>query len=83
MSLNKKPLRGMKSNAKNLTELKPGEAGILQKLDLPEDDAQRLMEMGFVPGHSVTRGLSARVAIREYFEWTDQRLRCVAKPLSA
>jgi Fe2+ transport system protein FeoA len=45
--------------ARNLTELKPGEAGILEKLDLPEADAQRLMEMGFVPGHSVTRGLSA------------------------
>ena len=48
-----------KHRAKNLTELKPGEAGVLAKLDLPEDDAQRLMEMGFVPGHSVTRGLSA------------------------
>jgi len=45
--------------AKNLTELKPGEAGVLEKLDLPDDDAQRLMEMGFIPGHSVTRGLSA------------------------
>jgi Fe2+ transport system protein FeoA len=48
-----------KTTARNLTELKPGEAGILEKLDLPEADAQRLMEMGFVPGHSVTRGLSA------------------------
>lgn len=48
-----------KSSAKNLTELKLGEAGVLDKLDLPEADAQRLMEMGFVPGHSVTRGFSA------------------------
>jgi ferrous iron transport protein A len=48
-----------KNKAKNLTELKPGEAGVLEKLDLPDDDAQRLMEMGFIPGHSVTRGLSA------------------------
>jgi ferrous iron transport protein A len=48
-----------RSVAKNLTELKPGEAGVLDKLDLPEADAQRLMEMGFVPGHSITRGLSA------------------------
>ena len=48
-----------KDSAKNLTELKPGEEGVLEKLDLPEDDAQRLMEMGFVPGHAVTRGLSA------------------------
>lgn len=48
-----------KTKAKDLTELKPGEAGVLEKLDLPEDDARRLMEMGFVPGHSITRGLSA------------------------
>lgn len=47
------------SKAKNLTELKPGEAGVLEKLDLPDADAQRLMEMGFIPGHSVTRGHSA------------------------
>ena len=47
------------SEAKNLTELKPGEAGVLEKLDLPDSDAQRLMELGFIPGHSVTRGLSA------------------------
>jgi Fe2+ transport system protein FeoA len=55
----KKRSAAKKSAAKNLTELKPGEAGVLDKLDLPEADAQRLMEMGFVPGHSVTRGLSA------------------------
>jgi ferrous iron transport protein A len=55
----KKRLPSNKNSAKNLTELKPGEAGVLVKLDLPADDAQRLMEMGFVPGHSVTRGLSA------------------------
>ena len=48
-----------KTSAKNLTELKRGEAGVLDKLDLPEEDAQRLMEMGFVPGHSVTRGVTA------------------------
>ncbi len=48
-----------KTAARNLTELKPGEAGVLERLDLPEHDAQRLMEMGFIPGHSVTRGLSA------------------------
>lgn len=47
------------SKAKNLTELEPGEEGVLEKLDLPEHDAQRLMEMGFVPGHAVARGHSA------------------------
>jgi len=55
----KKKASSEKDRAKNLTELKPGEAGVLDKLNLPEDDARRLMEMGFVPGHSVTRGLSA------------------------
>jgi ferrous iron transport protein A len=38
----------------NLTHLKRGETGVLDRLDLPDDDARRLMEMGFVPGHSVT-----------------------------
>ena len=47
------------SVAKNLTELKLGEYGVLDHLDLPEDDARRLMEMGFLPGHEVTRGHSA------------------------
>jgi ferrous iron transport protein A len=55
----KKKASAKKERAKNLTELKPGEAGVLEKLDLPEDDARRLMELGFIPGHSVTRGLSA------------------------
>jgi ferrous iron transport protein A len=55
----KKRAPSSNDRAKNLTELKPGEAGVLEKLDLPDDDAQRLMEMGFVPGHSITRGLSA------------------------
>ena len=40
--------------ARNLTELKRGESGILERLDLPTEDATRLMEMGFVPGHTVT-----------------------------
>ena len=45
--------------ANNLTELKAGESGILDHLDLPEDDARRLMELGFLPGHSITPGHSA------------------------
>jgi ferrous iron transport protein A len=58
VSVKKRPST-KQERAKNLTELKPGEAGVLEKLDLPEDDARRLMELGFIPGHSVTRGLSA------------------------
>lgn len=44
---------------KNLTHLKRGESGVLDRLDLPEADARRLMELGFVPGHSVTPAHSA------------------------
>jgi ferrous iron transport protein A len=40
--------------ARNLTELKRGESGILDRLDLPEEDARRLMELGFLPGHAIT-----------------------------
>jgi len=45
--------------ATNLMELKHGESGILDRLDLPEDDARRLMELGFLPGHTITPGHSA------------------------
>jgi ferrous iron transport protein A len=44
---------------RNLTALKKGESGILERIDLSEDAAQRLMELGFLPGHSVTRAHSA------------------------
>lgn len=44
----------MNRSARNLTELKRGESGIIDRLDLPPEDATRLMEMGFVPGHTVT-----------------------------
>ena len=45
--------------ASNVMELKHGESGILDRLELPEDDARRLMELGFLPGHSITPGYSA------------------------
>jgi ferrous iron transport protein A len=44
---------------RNLTALKKGESGILDRIDLSEDAAQRLMELGFLPGQSVTRAHSA------------------------
>lgn len=42
-----------------LAELKQGEHGVLERIDLPADVAQRLMELGFLPGTQVTRALSA------------------------
>lgn len=43
----------------NLSELKSGEKGILERIDLPDDVAKRLMELGFVPGHTIEPALSA------------------------
>lgn len=42
-----------------LADLARGEQGVLERLDLPEEEANRLMELGFVPGSRVTVGLSA------------------------
>jgi ferrous iron transport protein A len=53
------PRRAAGQTARNLTELHRGEDGVLERLDLPDDDARRLMEMGFVPGHTVTPAHSA------------------------
>jgi ferrous iron transport protein A len=42
-----------------LVDLRRGDAAILAHIDLPGDDARRLMELGFLPGTRVTAGLSA------------------------
>ncbi|MCC6264812.1 MAG: ferrous iron transport protein A [Bryobacterales bacterium] len=42
-----------------LSELREGEEGILESLDLPEEFACRLMELGFIPGLSVSAGKTA------------------------
>ena len=42
-----------------LVDLRRGDAAILDGIDLPGDDARRLMELGFLPGTRVTAGLSA------------------------
>jgi ferrous iron transport protein A len=50
---------GRRLKAKSLLELKRGENGVLDRLDLPEDVSRRLMELGFLPGQVITPGLSA------------------------
>lgn len=42
-----------------LVDLRRGDAAILGEIDLPKDDARRLMELGFLPGAKVTAGYSA------------------------
>jgi len=48
-----KPLPG------KLSELREGEHGVLERIELPEAVSQRLMELGFIPGTSVTAAQSA------------------------
>jgi ferrous iron transport protein A len=44
---------------RTLLHLRKGDVAILDHIDLPADDARRLMELGFLPGASVTAGQSA------------------------
>ena len=37
-----------------LAELREGEHAVIERLELPEEIATRLMEMGFLPGNTVT-----------------------------
>lgn len=47
------------SGVRNLTTLKRGESAVLDHIDLPEEEARRLMELGFLPGHTITPAHSA------------------------
>jgi ferrous iron transport protein A len=42
-----------------LLDLRRGDAAILDRIDLPGEDARRLMELGFLPGTRVIAGLTA------------------------
>jgi Fe2+ transport system protein FeoA len=44
---------------RRLTDLREGEHAILERLELPEDFARRLMELGFLPGSRITAARSA------------------------
>jgi ferrous iron transport protein A len=45
--------------SRTLVDLRRGDHGILCRIDLPGDEARRLMELGFLPGARVTAGFSA------------------------
>jgi ferrous iron transport protein A len=53
--------RGRRSSrhSTSLSELRAGEQGVLDRLELPEDISRRLMELGFLPGSPVVAALSA------------------------
>jgi len=42
-----------------LAELRTGQRCVLDRLDLPEDMARRLMELGFLPGNEIVLGRRA------------------------
>ncbi len=44
---------------RTLADLSTGERCILDRLDLPEDTARRLMELGFLPGNEIVPGKRA------------------------
>lgn len=44
---------------RTLADLKADEEGRVECIDLPDEFAQRLMEMGFIPGHLVAASHSA------------------------
>lgn len=47
------------SSAPTLADLRRGERGALEAIDLDQDSVRRLMELGFLPGALVTAGHSA------------------------
>jgi ferrous iron transport protein A len=66
LSFKKGSTRASRAKAKSATiaprklaELREGQQGIIDRLDLPEDIATRLMELGFLPGSVVTAARSA------------------------
>lgn len=44
---------------RSLAELRVGDEAILDRIDLPEEEARHLMILGFLPGHRVQVGLAA------------------------
>jgi ferrous iron transport protein A len=54
-----RPRRNSASAPEKLSELHEGEVGIIERIELPEAITQRLMELGFLPGNSVTAARSA------------------------
>jgi Fe2+ transport system protein FeoA len=38
---------------RSLTDLRLGECGIVDSIELPESDSRRLMELGFLPGAEI------------------------------
>lgn len=61
LNVNKTPRTARNSAVapKTVAQLAEGEPGTLDHLELPEDIARRLMELGFLPGHVIVPARSA------------------------
>ncbi len=55
----KKTQRRNAPNHQSILDLAHGEHGVLDRLDLPAELGHRLMELGFLPGTSITAAHSA------------------------
>jgi ferrous iron transport protein A len=53
------PKRVVVGTPQTLADLPTGQRCIIDRLDLPEDTARRLMELGFLPGNEVVPGRRA------------------------
>ena len=71
--------RTMETLARTIAELRQGEAGVLDKIELPAGEAQRLMELGFLPGTSVTAAQGSPWGTPAYFASTAPKSRCAAR----
>ena len=49
----------MQLSCVKLADLRRGEQAVLDRIDLPAEEARRLMELGFLPGTPVKAGRSA------------------------
>jgi Fe2+ transport system protein FeoA len=47
------------ASRRRLADLRAGEAGVIERIELPDEMATRLMELGFLPGITVTVAHSA------------------------
>jgi ferrous iron transport protein A len=54
MQLSFKRVESKSDGIRKLADLREGEAGVIESIQLPHDLATRLMELGFIPGSSVT-----------------------------
>jgi Fe2+ transport system protein FeoA len=62
LTVNRETVRAKRSGrpeASTLVELAEGEQAVIEKLELPDEFARRLMELGFLPGHVVTAARGA------------------------